>query len=345
MQGDRITCTSCGNSYPILADGIPVLIDNAEDHCATAVAEMLAEIQYVDSVLLQQESRLATGCKRPQALGKLLDAMRARSVVVNRLLQLLPPRWPIEQLMKSRPTGLSTRMILQYLVRDWSGRARAEAVISDVMAALRRQLGSACGRETALVLGAGTGRYAWELSAEFANVLALDWSISSALSYTLLTQGPLDLHEVNEQNVATVEDIAVPARCEIPPRAGQPDRQRLSRLRWLIADGRKTPLAAGSCSALFSVYFSDLLLADALVNEAWRLLRPGGAFVHLGVLGYEHGNFDEMLTAEELCARFVARGFHVTPCEWVPHFFWSSQRLVQVHMNAFAFSAVKPAGS
>jgi len=336
-----IICATCGSKFPVLADNIPVLVENPDDHCAMAGGEMLATIQYVDSLLVKQERELER-CKRPQALRRLMDALRTSSAVVKQLLSMISQRWPSKPLVKDRPPGLTTRMNLMYFVRDWGGRSSAESVIADIMATLRRQLPQTAKRDTALVLGAGTGRFAWELTADFTNVLALDWSIASALSYALLKTGPVALHELNELNVATVEDVAVPVTCEIPPRGGSKDPDRLARLHWVVADGQKAPLSAESCATVFSIYFSDQVLADVLVNEVWRLLCPGGVFVHFGVLGYDHGIFDEMLSAEELCARFVDRGFQVAPCEWAPHLFPSSQSLVQVRMNAFAFRAVKP---
>lgn len=336
-------CTGCGKRYPLLAPGLPLLVEDSEEHSAAAVAELLGQVEYIDYVISHLEGQLAAGSRRPQALHRILDMMRASAVLLRKLLGMLPHLWTIEQLTK--PRAFSTKLDLQYLVRDWGGRPQAEATVAQVLAAVRRQLELAHTgqRDTALVLGAGTGRFAWELTADFTDVLALDWSTASALSYALLAQGPIDLHERNDQNVATVEDLAVPVRCELPPRGAPPDPARRARLHWVIADGRRVPLAEASCSAVLSIYYTDLVPPDALIEEAWRLLRPGGVFVHFGSIGYERGAYEEMPTAEELQALFAARGFTVTPCEWAPHLFWPSQRLVQMHMNAFSFAAVKPA--
>lgn len=338
----RIACAVCRKSYPLLAGGIPLLVADPEDHTAAAVAELLRGLEYRESLIAHLESRLAAGSRRPRALQRILELVRRNAALMSRLLALLPSVWPIDELTKPRPQA-PTQLNPQYLIRDWGGEPQSEATIAEVMAALRRQLAATPQRDAVLVLGAGTGRYAFELTADFAEVLALDWSIPSVLGYVLLRdQGPLELCELNEQNVATVDDLGAPVTCELLPRGQPKDAERLARLRWLVADGQQAPLTAASCSAVVSAYFSDLVPPDVLVEEAFRLLRPGGAFVHFGPLGYEQGDFEDLLTAEELCDRFAERGFTVTPTEWVPHLYWPTRRLVQPHMRAFAFAARKP---
>lgn len=339
-NSSHVQCTGCRTGYPMIAPGIPMLLENPDDHCAIAVAELLGQAEYIASAIHFLEDRLAVGGKRPQALRRILDMMRASSELVRKLLSMLPSEWPSEQL--TRPLPYSIQLDLQYLVRDWGGRPKAEGTIASVMSALRRQLVHAPLRDSVLVLGAGTGRYAWELTADFTDVLALDWSIASVLSHTLVAQGSINLHERNEQNVASIEDLAIPVRCTLPSSEGLPREERLSRLRWVVADGRRVPLPPESCAVVLSAYYSDVVLPDVLLQEAWRLLRPGGTFVHFGPLGYQHGDLEEMPTAEEFMALFAERGFSVTPCEWVPHWFWPTERLFQAHINAFAFSAVKP---
>lgn len=336
-----VACAVCRKSYPLLAGGIPLLVAEPEDHMAAAVAELLHGVEYRDAVAEHLEARLQAGSRRPRALGRILELVRASSAFLSRLLTMLPNVWTVEQITKPRPHAVP-QLNPQYLIRDYSGQPKSEAAIAEVMAALSRQLAHTAQRDSVLVLGAGTGRYAFELAASFASVLALDLSIPSVLSYSLLEQGPLSLHEMNEQNVATVDEIAVPVTCELPPHGGPRDDARRARLRWVVADGRKVPLTAGSLSAVVSAYFSDQVPPDGLVEEVFRLLRPGGVFVHFGPLGYEHADFEDMLTAEEFCERFAERGFAVTPREWVPHLYWPTQRLVQPHMNAFSFAAVKP---
>ncbi len=261
VAGQRIVCTRCGLGFPLLVTGIPVLVHpgDPDERCTAAARGLYHQLDASDLLASTLAGQLAAGARRPQALRRVERAATLQSTFIRRLLGALDHTWPVA---KAGPAGLRAASIaeeldLAYFVRDWSHAASAEASIATVMASVARQLAASSARDTAVVLGAGAGRFAWELTSIFAQVVAVEWSIASALAWAVLGRGALDLCELEAQNVASVDDICAPIRCSLEPDGAPPDPARLARLAWLVADARRTPLAAGSASAVVSIYFTD----------------------------------------------------------------------------------------
>jgi SAM-dependent methyltransferase len=322
----------------MLVSNIPVLLaaPDPDDHLAGAAATLQRHLTMANEAHASLTAQLAF-TRRPAVIPRLVAGAEATSLLLRRLLGALDHTWP---LARAQRPGAATRHPLNftYLLRDWSRQPYTEETIVLVTASLRRAIAGAVGG-TAVMLGAGLGRYAWELAPELEKVVAVDLSVSSALLYAVLAKGDIDFCELDEQNLAAIDDVCRPVRCTL---CAHPDEAaRLDRLAWAVADGCAVPMRDGSASTLLSVYFTDRVSPRTLLDEAVRLLAPGGRFVHFGPFGYEHGNVEDMLTAEELCTALEERGFEIALREWVPHILVPSRRLVQPFVRAFACAAIR----
>jgi len=337
-EDHRTRCTGCGRSYPMLVANIPVLLPSPDphEHLAGAAATLQRHLGIANEARVTLTAQLAF-TRRPAVIPRLVAGAEATSLLLRRQLGALDHTWP---LARAHQTANVARHPLNftYLLRDWTRQPYAEETIAAVTASLRRAVGDASGG-VGVMLGAGLGRYAWELAPCFDKIVAVDLSVSSALLIALLTKGDLDFCELDEQNVAAVADVCSPVRCSL---CAHPDeRARHDRLALAVADGCALPLRDGAARTVLSVYFTDRVSPRALLDETVRLLPPGGRFVHFGPFGYDHGNVEEMLTAEELCTALEARGFEIVLREWVPHILVPSRRLVQPFVRAFACAAIR----
>lgn len=328
----RVICSGCARSYPVLRSGIPVLRAGADEACHSTAGDLLALLHRARGLDAMLGDRIARASPRSPALLRIQAAARSNQAYVSKLLDTLGQTIDISSATPSVHGTASLQM--GYLIRDWSGQPDSEAMIAQVTASLWRQAGSTRGG-TAVVLGAGAGRFAWELTASFDPVIAVELSVGAALTFALLGEGPLDLHEQDDQNVASVAELCTPVRCALPE-----DPVRRHRLRWMVADALQVPLASGSAAAVFSVYFSDRAPPRPMLDEVVRLLAPGGRFVHLGPFNYRDPDLEATPTTEEWCELVEARGLRITSREWLSHPVLPSRQLVQPVARAFACGAV-----
>jgi SAM-dependent methyltransferase len=161
----------------------------------------------------------------------------------------------------------------------------------------------------ALVLGAGVGRLAEAVGGQGWTTIALESALAMAAAVVRLRRGPLRAHDVLTRNARLTEDGARPFEA----RAGRGDD-----VAYVLGDALRAPLPAASVSLVVSVYFTDVVPVFDLIAEVWRLLRPGGRFVHVGPLGYHHDDLTQHLSARELLDAFADAGFTVDGPRWAP---------------------------
>jgi ubiquinone/menaquinone biosynthesis C-methylase UbiE len=165
---------------------------------------------------------------------------------------------------------------------------------------------------SAVVLGAGTGRLAWQLAAEFsgeAPVLAVDVNPFPFVVTALLLCGEtvelteLAVHPRKSALVATTRTLECPLAA--PPK-----------LRLVLADALDPPLARGRFDTVVTPWFVDEVPEDAaVVPELVRsLLREGGSYVCTGPFLYDNGRTKPSLRycADEFVEMVRRAGFEVT---------------------------------
>jgi carnosine N-methyltransferase len=186
-------------------------------------------------------------------------------------------------------------------------------IVGSMFAALERHAPRAT---RVLVLGAGAGRFAFELTARVGEVIAIDRSVPMAASVQLLRERPQRLYEIHERNVERIDDhvrafdVSIPACAE--------NGATFDRMRYVVGDALSVPLLSHSVSAIVSVYFTDVVSPTLLFSEAARLLEPGGLFFHFGPLQYHFSGPREQLSAHEMKQLLNECGYEIVEEQWVP---------------------------
>ena len=179
-----------------------------------------------------------------------------------------------------------------YALRDWGHSDASEAELRAIDTRVRALLPPGPGG-TALVLGAGTGRTAWDLRDHFDEVVAIDRTFAMAYAFTRIHAGGLTLHE---SHLCTDGPSRFAARLLTP--GPQPVRRGAFEL-W-VANASELPVADASVDAVCCFYFLDVLRLSTLVAEIRRVLRPGGYLLNLGPLIYHHDEILEHLDPERI---------------------------------------------
>jgi ubiquinone/menaquinone biosynthesis C-methylase UbiE len=220
-----------------------------------------------------------------------------------------------------------------YFIRDWSGTEATEAELHQIRAALEAQIHAHLDHpDTALVLGAGAGRIAWDLQTSFRNVIALDDSPTMGLAFAKLMRDGLPVCSLATSNVRTRDEIV--AAFNLGPEVSQV-RSDGSAFHYCIADSLAVPLPDHSVDAIVSVYFTDVVPLPDLLKEVTRVLKPGGLFLHFGPL-HRHGQSTwSLLTAEDVRDALRLRGFSVLAESWVevPHLNHSGRLFSRLYTN------------
>jgi carnosine N-methyltransferase len=343
MAQGALACAGCAGQYPVVADGIPLLLASA----TTVIHDTYAGLHRASTMARQQIAQLKTIKATPTRAAQLMrweEAYRGNQAHVDAMQDLLRPHLSVDQLAdaafrEARPDPATMREprylhVHSYVRRDWSGRPECEAEVTamarDAIAALERY---APDRNRVLVLGAGLGRVAYEVTASAREVVAVDNSLAMAASLWLLRQAPRTFYEIRERNVVRADDHVRAFEAAVP--AHRADGASTERLRYVVADARAVPLPDASVSAILSIYFTDVGPVGPLLAEASRLLVPGGLFYHFGPLSYQFFNPADQFAVEDLAAVIRASGYDVRDEHWVPLPFLDSagSLLTTSHLN------------
>ncbi len=304
-----------------MVDGtIPVLLKDYKRHLS---ASYLAHEAFIDQhvELIHQVRRAAEqDPARAPLLSRVIDAYEANNRYFRRLRDTvlrcvsqreidearkdtaLPEQYPIDD-------GMSC------FCRDWAWEAHTEREVATTMGTLFEQIDEfASDLETALVPGAGTGRFACEIAGKYRNCLALDASFHMVHDFYNLLKHEVRLFEVNlRRSVVRTEDVVQEHRLSLDP----PTDKRISEVlsagefSFFVGDALDVPLPDESISAIISVYFIDIVPVRPLLREVRRLLKPGGLFLNFGPLRYSTKDVNGMLSGEELLSLFNISGFEI----------------------------------
>lgn len=169
-----------------------------------------------------------------------------------------------------------------------------------------------------LVLGAGTGRLAWDLALHFAAeapIVALDLNpLPLLVTERLLAGRDVELYELPGHPRRAAH--AAVRRTLRPPAPSPPN------LHLLLADGLRPPLRTGAFDTVITPWFLDQVPRDlaAFLPELARLLVPGGSWLHAGPFVYApaHTKPAHRYSAEEFLELAERAGFHVSTSTYEP---------------------------
>ena len=317
-----IVCGSCNAKYPYLL-GIPLLLSDAGTQLRTfrkSLSHFIRETQHAQSVVLSQllqEDLTPRARSRAQLVAEALPLHRAS------LLELCQNAgiFPLDELDETTDQSLLAYYLLIH--RDYAWQPEVDEVapaLSDLLATCPTR--DHFGRT--LVLGAGTGRLAWELASrahQHDEVIALDINPLPFLVTQQLRRGKtLELWELpghpRKSTYAAVQRT-------IHPPGPSPVNLKL-----IFADALQPPFAAASFDTIVTPWFIDQVPQNisAFLPTFTGLLKPGGSWLNQGPLIYDPARTQPVhrYCADELIELVVQAGFEITKASYDPTLYLAS---------------------
>ncbi|AEW00088.1 hypothetical protein A4D02_28855 [Niastella koreensis] len=299
-------------NYPVI-DGIPVLLPNP--------SLFLAETwyQYSKYVLKQEEAAgkyhnpyqgLAFRKNAADALKKgTLSNMGLIRHAIDGIEKYFSKKQLLNVAVNNKFQDLFQVKAFNYLKRDWCGFPEAEEQLSIIRNSLSAVISEHChDTQTALVLGAGLGRIAWDISDRFDHLYATDLAFPMASFYNGIAKGKqinfadLNFSQIRDNKHSTNSLTASAAAVGYT----ETDRAHINdKIAYFLSDATQLPLPDRSVSCILSVYFTDVLPFPQLFPEINRVLKKDGLFIHFGPLGNNFSQVQAMFTAEDIKAYLV----------------------------------------
>lgn len=313
-EGGWLDCAGCERRYPLVRGRIPVLMPDPVLYLACLYLQH-------DRYLRRQASRIAAlraavdrYPERAQVLAEIADALDwNRALIEAAAAELASYLTPVDLTRAlDAPSFVAYSTTLEYLERDWcwlpAGEEELGATLGAMLGCIEEH---APGLGSVLVLGAGTGRIAWELTERFQRVYALDAALTMAQRFHDVMDGGVSFYAVSTCSMVSSADL-VRRREAVPVSPGAAAGGALPRsgdLSYLVGDLAALPLPAGSAAVVASVYCTDVMPLDCYLDELNRVIEPGGLFLHFGPLEYHFDDISRHLSAAEVRSAFEAEGF------------------------------------
>lgn len=342
-----LVCKACREEYPSLAGNIPILIPGAHRYLAAVAIHLARDLAHRGEALSELVGHLRLEPARRRILSRVAVAMRREYGIIEDLFRAVEAELSVSAVLGAiarPPPPVHYATSFDYLHRDWCHLEEAESEIAEleeiVFDALRPVSRGAKGL---LVLGAGAGRLAWDLRTLFSRVYATDNSVMMPYQFRRVLAGAFPTYSLATSNSFSTDQMVRKLRASISsPATGHGQHQTGSSgdIFYFVGDALSTPLRAGSLDAVASVYFTDLVPLQKLVQEITRLLRPGGRFVHVGPLDYHFPDVRKHLSAAEVVEEFRSAGFDIVSRKVVPspHLAFKAPMAVRVY-QLLAFTA------
>lgn len=309
-------CPSCAKRYPAIGGRLPVLM---ADPIAYLARLYVQHKHYLRRLVERVEALRAAARSEParaETLARAAGAYERNGAIFESFCSEIEGYLAPADVVRAihAPEFVGYTASFEYLERDWCFLPEGErelaalrAVMAEALAAHARERGAA------LVLGAGTGRLAWDLLDRFDRVYALDASLVMAQQFQRVLGGGLTFQSVHTRSVSRDEDMVKERRARLSPDEADSAAAAgaAGRFHYLVSDAARIPLRDRSVSVVVSAYFTDVLPLSSYLGEVARVLEPGGLFLHIGPLEY---HFEEMalhLSAEQIKRAFEASGFAV----------------------------------
>lgn len=320
-----IACASCGATYPYL-DGIPLLMPQPSSILLSfrnALTNFCRETNHAQRVVLSQliQADLSPRARaRTRLVSESLPAYRDCILRVFAAANLTPLETTTDPHARSHenepcaaqntpvPTILSYYSLIH---RDYSWQPDVDE-FTPALATLLRVCPADFEFGDTLVLGAGTGRLAWELALRAksnAKVVALDINpLPLLVTQQLLKGKTLELWELPGH--ARRSNWAAVKRQLDPPQA------RPTNLKLIFADALHPPFQDASFDTIVTPWFIDQVPRDISVFllTIARLLKPGGSWLNQGPLIYDPARTEpaQRYCADEVVELTGRAGFQIT---------------------------------
>lgn len=343
---EQMECHACKQCYPNVASGIPVLMADPGTYLAKLFLNYERYLREQDAELKRLASQTRAGKGRADTLLRMQTAIRHNSAYIRTIQRSLLPHLSVSSVTDVMGTTevLPHIATWDYLRRDWCWYPEGELEVRTIEAFVLNAMSDyAIAPQSAVVIGAGAGRIAWDLSERLEFVYAIDASFTMAYQFHDLFESNISFFEINCENIYDVADAVRPLEATLAPDEGSEYRakHRRARLAYFVADGLNVPVADHSVSAVVSVYFTDLVPIARYMDEVQRLLAPGGLFIHFGPLEYRLPDVNDALSAQEIREVFKGHSFAIVLDERIRTSQLASALSMQSKVyDAWAFVAV-----
>lgn len=318
-----LVCASCLRSYPFVF-GIPLLLPDAEkvrSDWAERLGTFAVESEASTKELLKEaveEGLLDRSRRRLIDTARAIEARKAQVLGLFGRAGILP-----SSSVRRRENGESVLSYIALIHRDFSWAPEVEEARASLHALLSvLPPGFSLGRT--LVLGAGTGRLAWDLGHELserAPIVLIDINPLPFLVGESLRRGEtVELFEIpghprRSDGVAIERALSA----DTPPPAG---------LRYLFADGLEPPFPPETFDTILTPWFMDQVPPNlaTLLPKLHRLLRPGGSYLQHGPFVYspQLTRPAHRYTADEFVQLLLQNGFEVGKASYEPMMYLGS---------------------
>ena len=342
LQGKKIACLLCGEGYPLVG-GIPFLFKDPQlikarwHNTLHATCGQLAEEAQLLKYCLGRGDLLEATKKR---LLHLLQAKKEQIGLLQSLLSPLELKEPLPSTQKLLESSIPKASgFVQYydnIFRDWQwGEEENKAHVNPILS----HLPDSFQVDNALVLGAGAGRLAFDLSLHLAikRTYAADINpLMLLVAKRMYTNRALSLYEFPIAPL-TWKQSAVKHRMKFKGKAPLG-------LTPILCDALQPCFKPKSFSFLVTPWFIDILSCDFkdLVLKLNSLMDMGGHWLNFGSLSFFHADQSLCYSQEEVAEILAAGGFSLIkdarqklPYLNSPH---SSQSR---HESVYTFLAVK----
>jgi carnosine N-methyltransferase len=338
-----IVCENCGEEYMCVGD-IPILLKDSARYVAKLFVQYSRYLRTQKLEIDRISEAARKDKKRANTLENIKGAFELNCAFMKTVQDELLPYVTIPELEKivDEPDEIGYSDLFDYLKRDWCWLPEGEQEIQEIEKTLFNELRKGdTNLDNVLVIGAGAGRLAWDLSKTFGQVYAVDKSFLMASHFNAVQKEDLHFFEINSKNVLHNSDTVRALRASaVPPWEATADVKPKNSVAYFVADALHIPLPDHSLSVIVSVYFSDVVPMHSFVKEVKRLLKPGGVFIHYGPLDYHFDDWINRMAGNEIKALFSQNGFKIKTDDTVlgTHLMSSASMLSKQYKN-WVFSA------
>lgn len=339
-------CTACNELYPVVLD-VPVLVKNPSAFLARTFIYNDNFIRYHEGKITEVAAIISSGQGRAPHLLQLKTAMESNLGYLRSLQDAINPFLKKEELfdlLQSKEEVSFYGGTLDYLKRDWTWGEDGERELKLIYDTLAGFVGKypEHDRGKALVIGAGAGRTAWDLCKLYDEVYAVDSSFCLVSYFHALLRDNIRFYHVNDRNVYSVNDIAMPYEASLHPPTAAVKPAVAGNMTFFAGYATKIFLPEASLNLVTSIYFTDILPFRDLLKEVSRLLKPGGLLMHFGPLGYHFANPENCFSAEEIKEILQANHFSIREeARVIASHTYSGVSMTMNVLNNWAFVAVK----
>lgn len=308
---NEYTCNKCAAKYPILNGDLPILSSSAFIELGKSYLRLKGA--FLNEEITVPKALASRLCDSKSLLKLAKRANEGNSQILNDIIgkidRVVTPAILTQILLDPDATRKDSGYGLNfnYLRRDWCHTLEGEEEIGVTIYQLKELAKLGSDFRSSLFIGAGMARIAYEMTSQFKLVYAIDSSIEMGLLFKHIRKADLRFYEILKSNLQSKKDIINGYRAST--RFANPRQMR--RLKCLIGDALQMPFKNKSFSAIFSVYFTDVVPLPSLMSELKRILKPAGVFIHFGPLEYHSKDWNVMFSLEEIFALFKQNDFEI----------------------------------